>query len=163
MRCSTQSPTIGLAPHVRLARFGRASEMTAAKLKITRGSNQMIYTNRRVFALIIGLLVTVFATGNLLGQATATGTIQGTVTDKSQALVVGAQVVVTFKATGVTRTGVTNDTGSYRFDFMPAGNYEVKVTKDGFRTVIQAAELLVGQSSTVNVALEPGAATQVAE
>jgi hypothetical protein len=36
----------------------------------------MIYTNRRVFALLIGLLVTVFTTGNLLGQATATGTIQ---------------------------------------------------------------------------------------
>jgi len=47
----------------------------------------MIYTNRRVFALLIGLLVTVFATCNLVGQATATGTIQGTVTDKSNAVV----------------------------------------------------------------------------
>ena len=109
------------------------------------------------------LLTPMTLAGYLFGQATATGTIQGTVTDKSQAVVVGAQVVVTFKATGATRTANTSDTGSFRFDFMPAGTYEVKITKDGFRTVIQTAELLVGQSSSVNVALEPGAATQVVE
>ena len=123
----------------------------------------MIYTNRRVFAFLIGLLVTVFATGNLLGQATATGTIQGTVTDKSQAVVAGAEVVATFKATGVTRTATTNDTGTYRFDFVPAGTYQVKVTKQGFATVIQTAELLVGQSATVNVALNPERQPQVVE
>src|SRR6201984_183379 len=138
--------------------------MTAAGwLKITRGSNQMNYTNARVFALLIGLLVTVFATGNLLGQATATGTIQGTVTDKSNAVVAGAQVVVTFKAKGVTRTATTSDTGTYRFDLVQAGTYEVKVTKQGFATVLQNAEVQVGQSATVNVSLNPGAATEVVE
>jgi len=102
--------------------------------------------------------------GNLLfGQATATGTILGTVTDKSDAIVMGAQVVVTSKATGATRTATTSSTGSYRFDFMAAGSYEVKITKDGFRTVIQNIELLVGQAATVNASLEPGAATQVIE
>jgi outer membrane receptor protein involved in Fe transport len=123
----------------------------------------MIYTNRRVFALLIGLLVTVFATGNLLGQATATGTIQGTVTDKSNAVVAGAQVVVTFKAKGVTRTATTSDTGTYRFDLVQAGTYEVKVTKQGFATVLQNAEVQVGQSATVNVSLNPGAATEIVE
>jgi len=123
----------------------------------------MIYTNRRVFALLIGLLVTVFATGNLPGQATATGTIQGTVTDKSNAVVAGAQVVVTFKAKGVTRTATTSDTGTYRFDLVQAGTYEVKVTKQGFATVLQNAEVQVGQSATVNVSLNPGTATEVVE
>src|SRR5580692_632335 len=137
--------------------------MTAARLKITKGSNQMIYTNRRVFALLIGLLVTVFASGNLLGQATATGTIQGTVTDKSNAVVAGAQVVATFKAKGVTRTATTGDTGTYRFDLVQAGTYEVRVTKQGFATVLQTAEVQVGESATVNVSLNPGAATEVVE
>ena len=123
----------------------------------------MICTNRRVFPLIIGLLVTGFATGNLLGQATATGTIQGTVTDKSNAVVAGAQVVVTFKAKGVTRTATTSDTGTYRFDLVQAGTYEVKVTKQGFATVLQNAEVQVGQSATVNVSLNPGTATEVVE
>src|SRR6476659_8836068 len=123
----------------------------------------MTYTNKCVSAVVIGLLVTVFATGNLLGQATATGTIQGTVADQSSAVVAGAQVVATFKAKGITRTTTTSDTGTYRFDFVQAGSYEIRVTKQGFATVLQTAEVQVGQSATVNVSLSPGAATEVVE
>ncbi|HWI67442.1 MAG TPA: carboxypeptidase-like regulatory domain-containing protein, partial [Nitrospiraceae bacterium] len=60
--------------------------------------------------------MTTFSANYLLNQATAAGTIQGTVTDKSNAVVSGAQVVATFKATGVTRTATTTDSGTYRFD-----------------------------------------------
>lgn len=123
----------------------------------------MIYTKRFTAAVLVALFVAVFSGGYLLGQATATGTIQGTVTDKSQAVVAGAEVVATFKATGVTRTTTSNDTGAYRFDFVQAGAYQIKVTKQGFASVVQAAELLVGQSSTVNVTLSPGSATTVVE
>src|SRR3982750_1553461 len=96
-------------------------------------------------------LMSVLASVSLFGQATATGTIQGTIFDKSQAVVVGAQVVATFKATGVTRTATTSDTGSYRFDFVPAGTYTVKASKQGFSSTLQSTELLVGQTSTVNL------------
>jgi hypothetical protein len=123
----------------------------------------MIYTRSRALALSTAFLVTIFSANYLLGQATAAGTIQGTITDKSNAVVSGAQVVATFKATGVTRAATTSDTGSFRFDLLQAGTYEVKVTKQGFATVIQTAELLVGQSATVNVNLIPGAATEVVE
>ena len=124
----------------------------------------MIHTKQRVPVFLTLLLVLLASSSSyLLGQATATGTIQGIVTDKSQAVVVGAQVVVTLKATDATRTTITNETGAYRFDFMPAGSYQIKITKDGFRTVLQSAELLVGQSATVNAALEPGVAAQVVE
>jgi len=111
----------------------------------------------------VALLVAVFGGGYLFGQATATGTLQGTVSDQSQAVVSGAEVVATFKATGVTRTATTSDTGTYRFDFVPAGTYQVKVTKQGFASVVQTTELQVGQSSTVNITLSPGAATTVVE
>jgi len=123
----------------------------------------MVYTKRHLLALLMLLFPMAISGGLLFGQATATGTILGTITDKSDAVIMGAQVVVTSKATGATRTATTSDTGSYRFDFMAAGSYEVKITKDGFRTVLQTAELLVGQSATVNASLEPGAATQVIE
>jgi hypothetical protein len=112
---------------------------------------------------LLAIFVAVLGCTSLFGQATATGTIIGTVTDKSQALVAGADVVATFKATGFARTAKTSDTGTYRFDFVPAGMYEIKVTKQGFQTVVQTTELLVGQSATVNVTLNPGAATTVVE
>jgi len=117
----------------------------------------------RIRLSLILLCVAVLGSANLFGQATATGTIQGTVIDKSQAVVGGAQVVATFKATGITRVATTNDTGSYRFDFVPAGTYQIKVAKQGFASVVQTTEVLVGQSAAVNVILEPGAATEVVE
>ncbi len=123
----------------------------------------MIYLKKCAYALLLALLVAVFGSGYLLAQATATGTIQGTITDQSQAVVPGAQVVATFKATGATRTVTTNDTGAFRFDFVPAGTYQIKVTKQGFATVVQTTELLVEQSATVNVTLSPGATTEVVE
>src|SRR6516225_10683160 len=97
----------------------------------------MIHTKPHVRAFLTLLVLLALSGCYLLGQATATGTIQGTVTDRSQAVVVGAQVVVTLKATDATHTTTTNETGSYRFDFMPAGTYQVKITKEGFQTVLQ--------------------------
>ncbi len=123
----------------------------------------MIHRQKRVYVCLVVLVVALFGSERLLSQATATGTIQGTVSDKSQAVVAGAEVVAVFKATGVTRNTTTNDTGNYRFDFVPAGAYQVRVTKQGFASVVQTTELLVGQSATVNIALNPGTSTEVVE
>jgi len=57
---------------------------------------------------------------NASAQATASGTIQGTVMDKSQAAVSGVEVIVTSKATGTSRTATSSDTGYYRFDLLSA-------------------------------------------
>ena len=116
-----------------------------------------------IHVFLLAFFVAAFGTGYVFSQATASATLQGTVTDKSSAVVAGAQVVAVFKATGVTRTATTSDAGTYRFDFVPAGTYQVKVTKEGFASVVQDAELLVGSSSTVNVTLSPGAPTTVVE
>jgi outer membrane receptor protein involved in Fe transport len=123
----------------------------------------MIQKKSCVYVFLLALFVTALSASYVFSQATATGTLQGTVTDKSSAVVAGAQIVATFKATGVTRTASTKDTGSFRFDFVPAGIYQVKVTKEGFASVVETTELLVGSSATVNVTLNPGAATTVIE
>ncbi len=118
---------------------------------------------RKWSSVLLTLFVIVLGTGYLFSQATATGTIQGVVTDKSSAVISGAEVVATFKATGTTRTATTNETGSFRFDFLAPGSYTVKIAKQGFSTVSQTTDLLVGSSSTVNVSLNPGSSTTVVE
>jgi hypothetical protein len=114
-----------------------------------------------MFFLLIALLA--LCTGQLFAQATATGTIQGTVTDKSQAVVVGAEVTATQVGTGIARTTTTNAAGNYRFELMSAGNYTVKITMTGFASVVQKLELLVGRTATANATLNPGAAKEVVE
>ena len=96
-------------------------------------------------------------------QATASATIQGTITDKSGAVVAGAEVAVKNKGTDITRTTSSDETGSYRFELLPVGTYTVSVTKRGFAAFTQTIEILVGQTATVNAELKPGAESEVIE
>ena len=99
----------------------------------------------------------------VMAQATASGTVLGTVSDPSQAVVTGAHVTITSVSTGTARTSVTNNVGSYRFDLLPAGAYKLAVEGTGFATAMQSIELLVGQTTTANVTLTPSGTTQTIE
>src|SRR5438270_3491789 len=118
---------------------------------------------KRTIRVSLLLFVVVLSSGTLFAQATATGGIQGTVTDKSQAVVVDAQVVATNKGTGATRTVATNGSGSYRFEQMPAGTYTVTITKSGFSKVSETLEVLIGQTALANAELKPGATNEIVE
>src|SRR5271166_730890 len=68
----------------------------------------------------------VFAVGQLLfGQAT--GSISGTVTDMTGAVVPGATVTVTVPATGLTRSSKTNEAGEYIIPLLGVANYNIRV------------------------------------
>jgi outer membrane receptor protein involved in Fe transport len=83
------------------------------------------------------------------------------VTDKNKAFVSGATVTVRNKGTDLTRTATTNESGNYRIEQLPAGMYEIKVTAPNFVTVTaDNFELLVGRTSTFDVTLQPGLATE---
>src|SRR5579859_1198425 len=99
----------------------------------------------------------------VLAQATAAGTVLGTVSDPSQAVINGAHVTITSVATGTERTTVTNNAGSFRFDLLAAGAYKLSVEGTGFSTAVQSLELMVGQTATANMTLKPGTATQTVE
>ncbi|HYL87123.1 MAG TPA: TonB-dependent receptor [Candidatus Angelobacter sp.] len=116
-----------------------------------------------LYLLLTGVMLLSLANSSGYAQATASGTIQGTVTDKSGAVVVGAQVVAKSKATDLTRTTTSSDAGDYRFELLPVGFYTVTVTKSGFATVSQTIEILIGQTATINVELKPGIMTEVIE
>ena len=113
----------------------------------------------------LGVLVCLLALGSqsAFAQATASGTIQGTVTDTSGAVVTGAQVEAKSKTTDTVRATTTDSSGYYRFELLPVSTYTVTVTMNGFTTVAQSVEILIGQSSTVNAELKPGATSVVVE
>ena len=123
----------------------------------------MIGSKKPIMFLAVFLLMLSAVAGTAFAQATASGTIQGTITDKSKAVVSDAVVVAKNKGTELTRTVSTSDTGTYRFDLLPVGTYVVTVTKTGFVTVNQTIEVMVGQTTTVNVELTPGAPSDVIE
>lgn len=117
--------------------------------------------NKCLYLLILALIA--LGATNAFAQATAAGSIQGTIVDKSQAVVPGAQVAVTNKANGSSRTVTTNDTGSYRFDLLSAGTYTIKVSKEGFSSVVQTVEVMVGQTANASLMLQPGSVSETVE
>ena len=76
--------------------------------------------------------------------------IQGTVADRTAAVVPGARVVVTNVDTGVSRETTSNDEGVYRVLSLSAGTYRVAVMKEGFGAAEQAS-VTVGVSETRRV------------
>src|SRR5215510_10916859 len=118
---------------------------------------------KRTVVLVLLLVLSLFTSASAFGQATATGTISGTVMDKSSSVISGAEVVITSKATGASRTANSSDEGSFRFDLLSAGSYNVKISKSGFSTVVQTVELLVGQTATANAVLNPGSVAETIE
>jgi hypothetical protein len=86
-----------------------------------------------------------------------TASVNGTVTDASGAVVQHAKVTATNTATNIARSTDTGNSGVYSITDLVPGPYEVKIEKDGFRTVRYAAlTLTVDQTATLNASLEIG-------
>jgi hypothetical protein len=86
-----------------------------------------------------------------------TATIIGTITDSSGAALPGTLVMSRNVDTGVTRTVPSGETGAYRIEFLPIGNYVVEVTLDGFKTAHRSGIVLrVADTVRVDVSLELG-------
>src|SRR4029077_2167689 len=96
--------------------------------------------------------------------AQSSGTISGTVTDSSGALVAAAKVDLTDAASGSVRSTTTSDKGFYVFAYVNPGTYSVAVTKQGFRkSVISGQNVDVGLQLTVNATLEVGSVSSTVE
>jgi len=92
-----------------------------------------------------------------------TGSIVGTVSDKSGALIVGASVSVVNadKNNVVVRILSTNGNGEYVAPFLPIGHYELVAEAKGFKKLERhGITLNVDDSLTVNFSLDPGAVTE---
>src|SRR5215467_13205601 len=87
-----------------------------------------------VITLALLTFLAVFAvSGNLWGQTTVgTGSIVGTVTDQSGAVVSGAKVGIANQATGQTIDVTTNSAGAYNSGALSPGTYKVQISSKGF-------------------------------
>jgi hypothetical protein len=114
---------------------------------------------------ILSLVATIFAC--FLSAAVAAqdiqtkGAVRGTITDPNGAVVAGATVVVT-GPTGE-QTITTDSNGRFEIANLTPGQYTVKITQTGFKTVSANATVFVGRTTVVDQALEVGATTTTVE
>jgi Carboxypeptidase regulatory-like domain len=110
------------------------------------------------------VLITALCGAPMWAQSADSGTIAGTITDASGAVVAGATVKLTDSATATSQTTVTNETGRYVFATVSPGIYDLAISKAGFATTkADHQQVTVGSTRTVNLALQVGAANVLVE
>ena len=113
---------------------------------------------------VLLLLTLVAVSGRLYAQAGATGTILGTVTDSTGAIMPNAVVVVTNTATNAKVRMTTSSSGDYQASSLNPGTYSVSAEMPGFqKSVTSEFTLAVDQKMRVNVELKTGAVTETVE
>jgi hypothetical protein len=88
------------------------------------------------------------------------GSIQGTVTDATGAVIPGAKIHVINDATGVTTDTESSHVGFYQAPNLFTGHYTVTFTTAGMKPYKVALELLVGQSAVINAQMAAGSVTE---
>ena len=111
---------------------------------------------RQVFLPTLLVSLTVMNVLNLFAQSTISGSVIGTVTDPSSAVVKAATVTLENTATTLSLSTTTNSEGGYRFDFVPPGTYVLSAVLNGFSTWQETITVTVGQSTTVSPQLKVG-------
>ena len=108
----------------------------------------------RALMLIIALL----APAIHVAAQTSRGTVSGSVTDPTGAVIRGASVTLTNTQTNVSRSTTANDEGFYRFDAVELGTYTVVAEAAGFGQLTKSNIIVnANQNSQVDAQLAPGA------
>lgn len=116
---------------------------------------------KRVFALL-AVVMLACPVSRLHGQSAVSGSISGTVTDASGAVVAGATVTVTNTDRGQDiRRLTTNSAGFYTADSLPLGIYKVSISRQGFATsTVTGLVLHANDALTVNRTLVVGSTAE---
>ena len=126
-------------------------------------------TNHRVspsavrFSVILAAVLVLLCAGVMAQTTVATGSIVGSVTDPSGAVLSGAKVSITNTGTGQTIETTSNSAGTYNSGALQPGTYKVQVTQKGFTTVSTTTSVLVGNTATVNAKMSLGQETTTIE
>ena len=102
------------------------------------------------------LLLALFPLASTVGAATG-GSISGTVSDRSGAVIANAKVVVRDLDKSIERTVDTNEAGFYAFTFLPVGKYAIEIQSEGFRPYsVTGLVIDIGSAVKLDVILEVG-------
>src|SRR5215475_7686256 len=107
-----------------------------------------------------GVLLCVLMAAGAWAQAPV-GTISGTVTDPTGAVIKDALITIRNKATGFERQTKSESDGGYSAPALPAGQYEVKTQVQGFRTILREVNVTVGSIVKIDLALEVGQTNEI--
>lgn len=125
----------------------RPFRVSVCPLKCTIASLAILFT-------LASITPTAFAQQTL-------GSINGTVTDSSGAVIAGANVKARNIGTNLLVTSATKADGSFAIADLPIGTYALTFTKEGFETVVYSQILVQGsRTSTVSTKLVPGKVTE---
>src|SRR5215471_20013569 len=137
--------------------------MAVSRSKSRPAMRRQLHMLSKIQSACLFLFVSYFA-ALAYGQGGANGTIVGTVTDNSGAVVANATVDVTNTATNVTNRTQTTSSGDFTVPFLLPGTYRVIIQAPGFqKAVTDSITLVVGQQQRINVAMKPGAITESIE
>jgi hypothetical protein len=103
----------------------------------------------KYLVVLLAFAISVGCTQSLLAQGTDLGTIRGTVTDPSGAVIANASVTIADQATGSLRHTETNTRGEYQMFGFPSGTYKVTISAPSM-TVHDITGVVVSGSDTVN-------------
>jgi hypothetical protein len=92
---------------------------------------------------------------------TQLGTVFGTITDPTGAVITGAQVTVSSVSTGLKREAVSDMKGQYHVVGLPTGKYTVRIDKEGFQTEIrEGIAISASDAVAINLTLQVGRVPQ---
>jgi Carboxypeptidase regulatory-like domain/TonB dependent receptor-like, beta-barrel len=110
---------------------------------------------------LIVIAILGFGTVQRLNAQVLYGSVAGTVTDQTGAVVPNAAITIVNDNTGLTRNTTSGTAGDFRIIDLPAGTYTLSVTAQGFKPVKQTGiRVAVGSINQQNVQLSVGSVTQ---
>jgi Carboxypeptidase regulatory-like domain len=113
------------------------------------------------YFLLSTLVVTALLLHAAWAQVADAGTVLGTVTDSTGAMVPGVSITLRNPENNLTYKTATDQSGEFRFPTVPAGSYELTAERDGFRKVVHSAFAVhAAEPAHVNVVLQVGALSE---
>lgn len=111
------------------------------------------------WAILLCSMTLLLPAHQVFSQIAGTGSIQGTVTDSTGAVIPNASITLTNQATQVRRTVQSNSAGTFVYPGIPVGTYNIQMTVPGFKTYVKTGIVLeVGSNISVDAAMEIGSA-----